>query len=47
MCHADNEKQLKRNSDRNRTPNQERIKTLGEKENYQYLRIAPEISTKE
>ena len=37
MCHVHNEKLEKRSSRSNDVPKQERIRTLGEEENYKYL----------
>ena len=37
MYHANNEKRIKQITDRLELPYQERIRTLGEKETYEYL----------
>ena len=40
ICHANKEKRTATNNGKNRTTNQEKIRTLREKETYKYLRMS-------
>ena len=47
MCHANNKKPKRQMTERIKLPNQEKLRTLGEKENSKYLEILEANAIKE